>query len=324
MARDWPEILNIIEGHYPTSIGDTGRDRTLRISLTKFANQLFKSIERERRWSLAYTSDETVVTTANLSDYLIPSNVLTISRLYRRTATGSIVPLDLFDAGELRAVHGEGADSIAGPPVAFAIKGLSIQLFPKPDNAGPTAGNYTLVFEGQTFLPPIVETTGITTAASAVLTVPAGGYLTTGRGLATSGSYLSVRGAGYLGALSVADSHLTSWSAIGATTVTMGVAAVTAVPTPGGQAFFNSLNWLIRDFDHVVTFGVLREVAAYLKENYSTWNTRFKDAMEELAAFDFDRRKMMGMKATAVTGQEQGQLRNLDSSGIAVRGNVYW
>lgn len=327
MARDWTELVAVIEGHYPTAVGSpSGQDNVLRSSLTKFANSLFKGIERMRRWSLAYNVAPPTVTSAGVQIYPFPSSVVVISRIYWLLSTGQPVTLGLYDAQELRRTFGEGPNAQSSAPRYYAINGTNIELFPKPDNgaAGNGAGtNYSLIIEGYGALTPIVETTGVTTGASTTLTVPSSAYLTA-RGLAPAGTNISVRGAGNLGPISVPDTLITNWTAFPTpTTVTLASPAITAVPLPGAQVYFNSLNWLIQDFDKVVLFGVLREVAAYLKENYSVWESRYLAELEEMAQFDFDRKSNLEKMATAVTGQRQGQLRTLDyPAGIEVRGGA--
>jgi hypothetical protein len=308
VALEWSELAVQIEAHYPTARGGTGQDARLQLSLTRFANSFFKFMERTRRWSLAYSTG-TISTVAGTATYAIPTNITAITHLYYILASGACVELEDYDAMELRAIYGEGANSQQGPPRGFAIEGTNIQLFPVPDsNAG---SNYSLIVEGYQTLKPIIETTGTTTAANATLTVPSSAYLTD-RGLATSGSYLSVRGAGNLGPNSVAGTFFTNWTAFPlATTVTMSANAVTAVTA--GQTFFNSWNWLIDGFDHVVLFGVLREVAAYLKENYTIWEQRLESALMEMTQFDADRRATINSMATVVSGQRMAQLALLDS-----------
>ncbi len=325
IARDWTELVAVIEGHYPTAVGSpSGQDNVLRGSLTKFANSLFKGIERMRRWSLAYNTAPPTVTSSGVQSYPFPSSVVVISRAYWLLNTGYPVTLELYDAQELRRMFGEGANAIPSAPRYYAINGTNLELFPVPDNgaAGNGAGtNYSIIIEGYGALTPIVETTGNTVAASPTLTVPSSAFLTA-RGLASAGSNVSVRGAGNLGALSAPDTLITNWTAFPlATTVTLATNAIQN--TTNAQVFFNSLNWLIQDFDKVVLFGVLREVAAYLKENYSVWESRYLAELEEMSQFDFDRKSNLEKMATAVTGQRQAQLRSLDyPAGVEVRGGL--
>lgn len=318
MARDWTELVSVLEGHYPTAIGSGGQDTTLRASLTKFANSLFKEIERQRRWSLAYNTTS-FPTVAGTQSYAFPSSIVVISRAYYLLTTGMPITLELYDAQELRRIFGEGAATTQSQPRYYAINGTNLELFPIPDtNAGL---NYTIIVEGYGALTPIVETTGTTVVASPTLTVPSSAFLTA-RGVPAAGTNVSVRSAGDPGALSAPDTLIANWTAFPTpTTVTLSTNAISVVTN--GQVFFNSLNWLIQDFDKVVLFGVLREVGAYLKENYAVWEKRYLDELEIMAQFDFDRKSNLMKMATAVTGQRQAQLRVLDyPAGVEIRGAV--
>ena len=307
-----------MEGEYPTSIGTNGRDTVLRSSLTKFANSLFKEIERKRRWTLNYGTTS-FITSVGTQTYAFPTTLLAMSRVYYLLSTGEPVTLENYDAQELRRIWGEGPNAVPGQPRYFAINGAQIELFPTPDNNG--GANYTIIAEGYGALTPIVETTGTITGGTLSLAVPSTAYLSD-RNVPNAGQMVSVRGAGNLGASSVADTFVIPWTGFpDATHVNLGLNAPTSVTN--GQVFFNSFNWLIDGFDMVVLFGVLREVAAYLKENYDTWERRYQYALEEMAQFDFDRKSTLEKMATAVTGQRQAQLRTLDFPGtIEIRGGI--
>jgi hypothetical protein len=316
VAREWTDIAAEIEGQYPTARGFGGQDARLQLCLSRFANSFFKFFERTRRWSLAYKV-VTITTTPNVAIYTIPAPMLTLSHVYYLTPTGAPVALDSYDAQELRTVYGEGANSIAAAPRFFAVEGTQLQLFPKPDTNG--GSNYSIFLEGQQSLPQMVETTGEIAGASANLVVPSSAYLSD-LGLAATGTYVSVRGAGNLGPATAqiqAGTLLTSWSAFpDPTHVTLGANAATAVSTPG-QVFFNSLNWLIQDFDLVILFGVLREIAAYLKEDFVTWDKRLQNELNELQQFDVDRRRTLISDGTGLTSQRLAQLARLD-------GRIFW
>lgn len=313
--RDWIEVARAVERVYPTATGGTTRDDSLRASLVGFADSLFKEIEREQRWSAAYTTGNLAVV-AGTATYSVPTGMTVIEYVYHLDSSGNQLTIDRYDESELRRVYGEGVSSTRGEPVKYSLKGSTIQLFPVPD------ASYTVIVEGYQALNQIVETTGNTTATSATLTVPSSAYLTA-MGLASSGTTgLSVRGAGNLAGGSVADTHVTSWTAFPtATTVTMGNAAIATVSD--AQVFFNSQNWLITDFDKVVLFGVLRMVASYLMDTqgYTVWEARFQNEMEKLREYEFDRARSLEMFATAHQGQRQSQLRRQDALvGIEVRG----
>lgn len=325
MAREFSDIVNLVVAHYPTALGGAGQDSTLALSVVRFANQLFNAIDTERRWSFSYFSTSTT-TVQGTAQYAIPTGMTAISHLYWLQSTaGAPVTMQNYDIQELRRMFGDGSAAQQGPPRYYAVIGSNIQVFPTPDNTGPSSGDYPLVFEGYTRLVPVVQTSGTTTAGNSTLTVPSSAYLTD-RGVGTSGTYLSVTGAGNLGPSSIADTFLTSWSSFPlSTTVLMGANAVTAVPALGATCYFNSVNWVIQNFDHVVLFGVLREVAAYLKENFQVWDDRFKLAMDNMAQEDVDRRKDMEMQGTGVTGQSQSQLAVLGRGGFySGWGAGYW
>ena len=325
MARDITDLIQQVTAHYPTALGGAGQDSTLALAVIRFANSLFNTIDTERRWSLSYSSTSQL-TTPGTSQYAIPTGMTAISHFYWLQSTaGAPVTMQNFDIQELRRMFGDGSAAQQGPPRYYAVIGNNVQIFPTPDSAGPSSGNYPLVFEGYTRLTPIVQTSGTTTGASATLTVPSSAYLTA-RGVGTSGTYLSVTGAGNLGASSIPDTHLTGWSAFPlGTTVTMTTNAITAVPALGASCYFNSVNWVIQNYDQVVLFGVLREIAAYLKENFQIWEQRFQLAMDNMAQADVDRRKDMEMQGVGVTGQDLPQLSGFGRGGYwGAWGAGYW
>lgn len=325
MARDWVDILPLIEGPYPRAAGGTSKDEALRLELVGWANNLFKEIERTRRWPMAYGT-ATIVTTAGVQTYPIPAGILYISNLYWMDTSGTPVPIENYSAMQMRRAFGEGAQSQPGAPTKCSVLGNNLEIFPVPDNAGPTGGNYTLIVEGYQTLTPIVETSGTTVGGSPTLTVPSTAGLVAA-GVPTTGTTgLSVRRAGNQivanTAGSVVDTLITNWSAFPlATTVTMTSNAVTVVAS--GQVFFNSQNWLLTDFPKVVQFGVCREVASYLKDDYKAWDERFQVEMEAMAEFANDRLMFLEQLATATLGQRIDQLRRLDVLlGVEVRGGV--
>ena len=322
MALSWPDLVLDIEAAYPKALGGASRSEDLRLSLVRWANNLFKEIERTRRWSLAYGTAQQV-TTPGTQIYPIPAGILNISNLYYIDTAGIPQPLENYAVMELRRAYGEGSVAQSGPPRGYSVLGTNIEVFPVPDASGPTAGNYTLIFEGYQSLTPIVETSGTTTALSTTLTVPSTAYLAA-RNVPTVGTTsLAVRGAGPPGADSVADTLVTSWSNYAGTTVTMTSAATVAVPALGAQVFFNATNWLILDYPKVVEFGVLREVATFLKDDYRTWEARFQAEMELMAQYNADRMMSLLQLATATTAQRMNQLRRLDIwLGIEVRGGT--
>jgi hypothetical protein len=321
--RDWCDALADLESYYPRCVGGTNTDEALRRRLVGWANNVFDEIERRQRWSLAYVAIP-FVTTPSLATYATPAGITDIDYLYYLQPAGNPVRIERYDPMELRRGFGEGAASVVGKPLKYAQLGTNLQLFPVPDNTGPTAGNYTIIVEGHQVLVPIVETAGTTTAASVTLTVPSTPYLTARGVPAVGATGLSVRNAGYPQFTGVFDTHLTSWSAFpSGTTVTMGTASPTAVAALGAQVFFNSQNWLIQNFPYVVEFGVLCEIASYLKDDYRGWKARYEEEIERMAGFDLDRSTELETLATAELGQRMSQLRKLDVLlGVEVRGGV--
>jgi hypothetical protein len=316
-------LLASVTAYYPTAAGAAGQDTALSLACIRFANSLLNAIDTERRWSLSYNNTP-VVTVPGTAIYAIPTGMTAISHLYWIQSTaGSIVTMESYDVNELRRRFGEGTGAMAGSPRHFAVIGNNIEVFPTPDSNGPTGGNYTLEFQGYTRLTPIVQTTGTTVVGTATLTVPSTGYLTA-RSVPALGTYLSVASSGFTGPNAVNDTLFTSWSAFASpTTVTMGANAQITNASPV-NVYFNSSNWVIQNFDHVILFGVLRDVAAYLKENFMTWDQRFQLAMENMAQEDVDRRKTMEAQGTGVTGQQQSQLAGSGRGGFWGDWSGYW
>jgi hypothetical protein len=322
LAREWSELYSEICAHYPTALGSSGQDTTLALAVLKFFNSLQKRINTDRRWSLSYYTVPQA-TTPGTSVYAIPTGMTNISHLYWLTDPGQPVTMESYDVQELRRRYGDGPNAQQGQPQYFAVIGSNIQIFPAPDAAGPTSGNYTLNFEGYNELVPVIETTGTTTTggSATTLTIPSTAYLTT-LGVATSGSAVSILSAGYAGPGGVAGTLLSAWSAFpSGTQVTIAPGAQAVVTA--GKVFFNSANWLIQNFDQVALFGTLREVAAYLKENFDIWDKRFEMAYDDMARFDVDRRKTLELQGVAVTGQRQLELARNTRYGWGAEGG-YW
>lgn len=322
MAREWVALYEEIVAHYPTALGTSGQDTTLAAAVLKFLNSLQKRINTDRRWSLSY-STTTQITSQGNPLYGIPTGMTNISHLYWLTDAGQPVTLESYDVQELRRRFGDGPNAQQGQPRYFAVLGANVQVFPTPDFSGPTGGDYTLNFQGYSELVPVVETTCTTTTGgtSTTLTVPSTQYLSA-LGVGTTGTYLSILGAGYQGPLAVASTLLTSWTAMPpGTTLTINPGAQAVATTT--RCFFNSANWLIQNFDQVVLFGVLREVAAYLKENFQVWDSRFEAAYDDMARFDVDRRKTLEMQGVGVTGQRQIELARTGRYGWGAD-NGYW
>lgn len=300
-----------IEAAYLRATGGQLYDENLRSRLVPWANNAFKEVERLRRWPFAYGTDQSTITTAGTQSYPIPSGITTISNLYYLDSTGTPQLIENYDAMQLRLTYGEGAIGTPGPPIKFAIIGKNIEVFPVPDASGPTAGNYTLIFEGYQALTPIVETTSTPVALNTSLAVPATGYLVNRNVPASGTTGLSLRSAGYAQSATMVDTWLTNWSAFpDATDVTLTTAPITAIAAT--QTFFNSVNWLITDFPKVVEFAVMREVATYLKEDYTVWENRYQHEIDIMGDFAADRQTTIEQMATFTPGQRGLQLRRLD------------
>ena len=310
MSRDWIDIVLDVEAAYLRATGGTLYDENLRSRLVPWANNAFKEIERIRRWPFAYGTAQQI-TTAGTQIYAIPAGITTISNLYYLDSTGTPILLALYDTMQMRESYGEGSAATPGPPTKWSIIGTNIEIFPVPDSSGPTSGNYTLIFEGYQALTPIVETVSTPVALGTSLTVPTTGYLVN-RGVVTSGTTgLSIRGAGFAYSSTGLDSWLTNWSAFpDATHVTVTTAPITA--QSNAQTFFNSVNWLITDFPKVLEFAVMREVATYLKEDYTVWENRYQHEVDLMGDFAADRQTSIEQFATFTPGQRGLQLRRLD------------
>lgn len=322
MARDWVSIAARIESFYPQAIGTVGggtRDENLRKLLVPWFNDLQQYVDEMQRWSYNYLSgatDSTLtqVTTLDVSSYTLPAKVVLLKNVYYVDASGARVQLSKFEDSELSRVYGDPNSSLIpdGIPRRWSMNNRTVTLYPKPDFAGPTAGNYTIIYEAYCKTDQIVETTGTTTASSTTLTVPSTGYLTD---LAVAnGCNLAIRGAGYLGGSSVAATFVTTAATVAtsSTQTTMGNAAITAVTS--AQTFYNAIPWLVFWAPNVATYGVLRQVASYLQADtdYQKWEARFQNELEALRELDMDRDRTLEAFATAQPGQNDSQLRRSD------------
>ena len=335
MARDWIDILKRIEAAYPESIGGANKDDNLRAALVPIANDAMAEITREQRWFSQFTQNSSVVTTANTQTYACPANITAIKRIYYVDAVGKPHDLQYMDKRELQRVYGDYYSTAGnvGAPVKFALESSAgsqtgtIFLFPTPDFAGPTSGNYTLIIEGYTGLLPVVETTATTTTggAATTLTVPSTAYLTDlgVQSASTSGATLSVRGAGNLQFAATPDTLQSGWSAFATgTTVTMTTAALAVVTA--GQCFFQSSNWLITNFPKVLLYYVLAEIAASYygdAQKASVWKGMRDENMEKLRAYEFDRTTPLEILAVAQVGQYANALQRSETlTTIDIRG----
>jgi len=309
--RDYIEVVRKVEGYYPQSVGSAvGKDETLRRNLSGYYNQCLREIGQAQRWQRNFKAT-TITTIAGTALYTLNGgNWQTIEQMYWLDVTGRQVPVELVQQEEARAIFGAGPLPQQGRPCYAALMpGRQIQIFPVPDAAGPSSGNYDLVVEFYQDLPQIIETTGSTTATVGTVTVPSVPYLTTRGAVAANpgGDKISVRAAGYDGGLGSKDDFVEAWSAFPTpTTITVPTVPSTVA---SAQTFLYSTNWLIDEYPVVPLFAMLREVASYLKskEDYSLWEGRFQLVLQGMIGDDLDARTQREVLASAVTGQRQPQ-----------------
>ena len=290
--------------------------------LVRFANDLLQEVDQMQRWSYNFSNTQTQVTTANLGTYTLPAGMLMVKNMYYVAASGARMPLDKKETSELSRVYGDPSSSATPPgiPIRWSLDNRTVTIYPLPDSAGPTSGNYTLIYEGYGTTDPIVETTGTTTGTT-TLTVPSTAYLTTLS--VADGASVAIRGAGYAQSASVNDDWVTTAATIAAsgTTSTLAVAAPGSVTT--AQTFFNAQPWLVTYFPKVFYFGMLREVSSYLgaETDYQKWEARYQLELQKARELDLDRTMTLEILATAQAGQKDSQFRRNDVfPGFEVRG----
>lgn len=308
--RDWLDIVARVEGHYRQTQGTAqNQDETLRSLLVPFANDLFQEIERDGREPRLIATTP-FVTTPGVSVYALPSTFLLVDCLYWEDANSYPTYLDKDDKRELMPLYGDQAATQQGAPRKFSLDGANIQIYPTPDSAGPTSGNYTINIEGYVLITPITETTATTNGTTSV-TIPSANFLTKA-GVATSGSFVSIRGAGYPQSATVNDFWQTGWSSLTGTTATVLAAPATNVTT--AQCFFNSKNFLIGNWPKLVLFGVLREVAAYLANDgdMNRWNSRYEEELTKFREFQTSYQRSHESTAAAIPAQNDRTSRRRD------------
>lgn len=317
MAYDWLSIAKRIEATYPQAIGGATRDDVLRSRLVPWFNDVLIELDLMQRWSYEFVTN-TQLTTSGVATYPLPTGMTTIKYVYYVTSSSQPRYLRKFDTFELGKVYGSPTSPSESPgaPVTYSLDNRTITIFPNPDLSGnDSGGNFLLYFVGYQVTPPIIETTGTTTAASPILTVPSTAYVT-GQGNVVDGAAISVRGAGNLGAGGVASDLVTTASTIAttATTSTLATSAITAVTA--AQTFYNSQPWVIQWWPKLAEFGVLREVASYLQDNagYQTWEARYQHEIELLRAQEVDRTMNLEIFAAAHVGQYDSELRRSDDT----------
>lgn len=313
MARDYLRVVRQCEGYYKKCAGKSGgsnQDEDLRVLLVDFANTILDELNNYRAWRLDYVLGSLTTNLTPQAVYPRPTGLSYISNVYYVRTGGTPVEIHVGDPMQIRKTYGEFPQASIGPPLYYELQGNSIQFYPTPDATGPSAGAYTILFEGTSPVVHVVETTS-NTAASTTLTVPSTGYLTD-EGVTASGSAVSIRGAGNLAQQSIADTFVTSWSAFpSGTTVTLGAAPVqTAVVA--AQTFFNSQNWIIQNFPNVLAFGMCREIATYLKDAYELWEQRYQAQLQLMEEYDAMSRQGIEQLAYALAGQLRVQYKDLD------------
>ena len=325
--RDYLQVVKALEGYYSKCRGNLTvggvpqvGDEELRSNLVNYANSTYREVERANRWRLAFKATTFVTTPGTSSYFLVNGRWLHFHRIYWRESTGAIVPLELVEQREARLLYGDGPNAARGKPRMYSIlENSNIQLYPTPDNGGPDSGNYTLQIEYYSELPQLIETTG-TTAASTTLTVPSTVYLTAAGADAANATAdkVVVRSAGGLTGIAAPyqnDDFLIDWTAFPTpTTVTLGAQPTVVVTSQ--QTFFYATNWLIDVWPKVLIFGMLREIATYLKDTtgYTTWEGRYQKELEDLMEWDQQSRHDQEVFASGVAGQRQGQFRGLSAT----------
>ena len=319
-------MVKRIEALYPQAIGTTGganHDEGLRTTLVRWANDLVQEMDQMERWSYNFSNTNSITTTYQLATYTLPTGVLMIKNLYYVAASGQRMPLQKFETAELSRVYGDPSSTSTpvGIPLRWSLDNRTVTIYPIPDNAGPTSGNYQIFFESYGTTSPIIETTGTTTASSTTLTVPSTAFLTN-VGL-TSGATVAIRGAGYAQSAAVNDDWVTTATTIAASSITstLATAAPTAVTT--AQTFFNCQPWVITYFPKLFEFGMLRQVADYLgaDSDYQKWEARYQLEVQKARELELDRSMTLEILATAQPGQKDSQFRRSDIfPGFEVRG----
>ena len=278
--------------------------------LVRWANDLIQEIDQAERWSYNWSNTQTQVTTSGLATYTLPTGMLMVKNMYYVASSGVRMPITKYETAELSRVYGDPSSSATptGIPLRWSLDNRTVTIYPIPDSAGPTSGNYTLIFEGYGTSNQIVETTG-TTNGTTTLTVPATSYLTN-LSIAAA-STVVIRGAGYAQSASVNDDWVTTVGTItaGGTTLTLSAAAPTTVTT--AQTFFNCQPWHITYFPKMFEFGMLRRVADYLgaDSDYQKWEARYQLEFGKARELDLDRSMTLEILATAQQGQRDSQFR---------------
>ena len=363
MARDYYQIIKRVEGISPKSRGTTqlsgvsqSQDEILRRNLVGYANDVLRELEEANRWGRNFFVNSWV-TTPGTALYPLPgplvsaagnADVMThVHRLYYRMSSGRVVQLELYDQQEPRWMVGDVPTpanptdvGVTGKPRWYSIMGTgnlgvsqpSILIFPAPDSSGPDGGNYTLILEYYSAFQQFAESAVIPNNAGVTQTffgANTGNYLTSIGIPASSsltGQFCSIRAAGYTNLSGVSttanEDIIAPWQNLVAASVD-----VVATVVVGGYCpiMFNSRNWIIDLRPNLLLYGILRNVAAYLKDDqgYSIWEQRFQKELEDAMEWDQQSRHDGEVLAGAVGGQQQRMLQDIDWPNIFdVRGNV--
>jgi hypothetical protein len=291
--------------------------------LVRYANDLIQEIDQMQRWSYNWSNTNSITTTYQLATYALPTGALMVKNMYYVNSAGQRMALAKYETAELSRVYGDpsSASTPVGIPLRWSLDNRVVTIYPTPDNAGPTSGNYQIFFESYGTTTPIIETTGTTSASSTTLTVPSTAFLTN-VGVA-NGATVAIRAAGYAQSAAINDDWVTTASVIAASgvTSTLATAAPTAVTT--GQTFFNCQPWVITYFPKLFEFGMLREVASYLgaDTDYQKWEARYQLELQKARELDLDRTMTLEILATAQPGQKDSQFRMSETPwGYEVRG----
>jgi hypothetical protein len=362
VANSYVDVLKMVEAHVPQAIGGTNYDEVLRSTLTGFANTTIDEIDREQRWSLSY-AEPFFTTVAGTEQYALPypspagplgmTSQLFISKVYYVNNTGHPVLLERLDQYIAQQVYGEGnglGALASSPPDAKPVKyailpsvstlggidqgnpQMTIFLYPTPDSSGPeTGGNFKIRIAGYWKTPPITETLGNVAASTTLtFTTPGAGNYLIANGVTTNGSnynqFIAIRSGGNVTGLAQNpnDTHISSWTALVANTATL---STTAPNTATGlQTYFCGTNWIIQHWPKLLLFGMLREVGNYYgkADMFSVWDAKFKEQMDKLRAYEWDRARGLEMNAAAVTGQKANPLRVQDlNSSLDIRGGTW-
>jgi hypothetical protein len=99
---------------------------------------------------------------------------------------------------------------------------------------------------------------------------------------------------------------------LAANTATLSVAA--PITANNLQAYFNGTNWMIRHWPKLILFGIIREIGNYYgkADMFNTWDAKFKEQLDKLRQYEWDRARGLEMLAAAVSGQKASPLKVQD------------